>query len=404
MGVRKIPCAIIRGGTSKGVYIEEKYLPKEDEARQQVILSIFGSPDPRQIDGLGGADPLTSKLAIVGRSDRPDADLTYTFAQVGIESATVNYSLSCGNIAAGVGPFAIDRKLLKAVEPITVVRIHDTNARRLIIAEIPVRGGMAQTKGNLRIDGVPGSGAEITLRFTDPGGAITGWLLPTGRVVDSFPSPDGKQIAVSVVDAGNLYTFVSADDLGLKGTESPGEMGEKKSAMDLLSQISRFVVETIKGNKAIEKEIHLKLAFVSRPQSYSVVGRNRELKTEEMDLTSRILTWGRMHKAYAVTGAIATATAALLEGSVVNRIVRKDRETPNLIRIGHPAGIIEAAIQSEQMNEGMRVRSVAIKRTARLIMTGHVFVPEAAYHVAQAGPDLAAKKTCQSVPLSFPRH
>src|SRR5437867_3203714 len=180
----RIKVAIIRGGTSKGVYLLADDLPKDHAIRDKVILSIFGSPDPRQIDGLGGADPLTSKVAIIARSNRPDADVDYTFGYVGIDTAAVDYHGNCGNISQGVGPFAVDEGLVRVTEPITRVRIFNTNTQKIIEAEVPVTDGRALTEGDVVLHGVPGSGAGIVMNFVNAAGSKTGKLLPTGNVID----------------------------------------------------------------------------------------------------------------------------------------------------------------------------------------------------------------------------
>jgi 2-methylaconitate cis-trans-isomerase PrpF len=179
-------CVIMRGGTSKAVFLRENDLPKDKALRDKIILSVFGSPDVRQIDGLGGADVLTSKLAIIGPSSRSDADVDYLFAQVGIDKPVVDYKGNCGNISSAVGPFAIDEGLVRANEPMTTVRINQVNTNRLIVAEVPVIKGKAAVEGELAIDGVPGTGAPITLDFSDTAGSVTGKLLPTGNVKDKI--------------------------------------------------------------------------------------------------------------------------------------------------------------------------------------------------------------------------
>lgn len=185
----RVRCAILRGGTSKGIFLHENDLPRDRVLRDRMILAIFGSPDVRQIDGLGGADPLTSKLAIIGPSSRPDADVDYTFGQVSIKEPLIDYSGNCGNISAAVGPFAIDEGLVRAQEPVTYVRIHNTNTGKIIVAEVPVQNGKAKVTGDYQIDGVPGTGAKIMLDFAGTAGAATGRLLPTGRPIDVLDVP-----------------------------------------------------------------------------------------------------------------------------------------------------------------------------------------------------------------------
>src|SRR5665647_1622102 len=195
-------CAIVRGGTSKGIFIMKNELPKDPVKRDAVIRAIYGSPDVRQIDGLGGADVLTSKLAIISPSTRPDADVDYTFGQVSFETDFVDYGGNCGNLSSAVGPFAIDEGLVAPVEPITTVRIHLTNSNNILIAEVPVKDGKAMVDGDFVIDGCPGTGAKITLDWSDVVGGITGKLLPTGNVKDIIEA-DGVKYPVSIVDAGN---------------------------------------------------------------------------------------------------------------------------------------------------------------------------------------------------------
>lgn len=219
--MERIPCVIMRSGTSKGIYLLSNDLPEDPEPRDKVILSIFGSPDSRQIDGLGGADPLTSKLAIISVSDREDADIDYTFGQVEIKKPYVDYSSNCGNISAGVGPFAIQQGLVRAVEPVTTVRIYNTNTKKVFVAEVPVKNGKPQVKGGYKVDGVPGTGARIGINMAGTIGAKTGRLLPTGNAMDTLDIKGFGLLPVSMLDAGSPMVFVRAKDLGLKGTESP---------------------------------------------------------------------------------------------------------------------------------------------------------------------------------------
>ncbi len=211
-------CAIVRGGTSKGVFIMANEYPKDPAKRDAAILAVYGSPDVRQIDGLGGADVLTSKHAIISPSSRPDADVDYTFCQVSFDTAFVDYRGNCGNISSGVGPFAIDEGLVAPVEPITTVRINMTNSQRILVAEVPVKDGKAMVDGDFAIDGVPGTGAKIAMDWSDVVGGITGKLLPTGNAKDTI-EVDGIKYTVSIVDAGNPVVFVNAASLRMTGTE-----------------------------------------------------------------------------------------------------------------------------------------------------------------------------------------
>jgi 2-methylaconitate cis-trans-isomerase PrpF len=220
-GYRKIYCVIQRAGTSKGVYLHEKDLPMDPDARQKIILAIFGSPDIRQIDGLGGADPLTSKCAIIGPSERPDADVNYTMAQVGIVDALIDFGGNCGNISSGVGPFAIDEGLVEVQEPETLVRIYNTNTKKILKAYVATENGKSVYTGDYSIDGVPGTGSKILLDYSGTGGTLTGNILPTGNPVDMVAVPGMGEIEISIVDAGNPTCFLSPEVLGFSGIEGP---------------------------------------------------------------------------------------------------------------------------------------------------------------------------------------
>jgi 2-methylaconitate cis-trans-isomerase PrpF len=210
-------CAKVRGGTSKGVFVMMNEYRKDAAKRDAVILAVYGGPDVRELDGLDGADVLTSKHAIISRSSRPDADVDYTFAQVSFESTFVDYAGNCGNISSAVGPFAVDEGLVEAVEPTTTVRIRMTNSDKILIAEVPVRGGKAMVDGDFTIDGVPGTGAKIAMDWSDVVGGITGKLMPTGNGKDAVDA-DGVKYTVIIVDAGNPVVFVHAASLSMKRT------------------------------------------------------------------------------------------------------------------------------------------------------------------------------------------
>jgi len=222
----KIKCVLMRAGTSKGVFLHENDLPDDPILREKVILSIFGSPDPRQIDGLGGAEPLTSKVAIIGPSSRPDADVDYTFGQVEIIQPKVHFSGLCGNISSGVAPYAIEEGLVKAVEPVTVVRVHNVNSNNIFTSEVPVSGGKPKVLGDYTLDGVPGTGARINIDMVHTLGSVNGKLLPTGNITDRIKIRDQEDIIVSILDIPNPCIFVNARDVGLKGDETPDEFNK----------------------------------------------------------------------------------------------------------------------------------------------------------------------------------
>ncbi len=378
MDQERIRCAFIRGGTSRGAYLLAKDLPQDQKLRDQVIMAIYGSPDPRQIDGLGGADSLTSKVAIIAPSTRPDADVDYTFGQVSIATPLIDYKGNCGNISSGVGPFAIDEGLVPVTEPITQVRIYNTNTKKIIVADVPVKDGKALVEGDCAIDGVPGTGARIMLDFVDSGGSVTGKLLPTGNVQDVI-DVEGRRYTVSLVDAANPGIFVHAEELGLKGTELASEIDANPALLEELEKIRSVGAEMIGTAPSRAEGTRLspavpKMAFVSRPQEYRS-SKGEIIDAESIDLTARIMSMQKAHKAYAVTGAIVTSAAANIPGTVVYEAARH-REGTNFVRIGHSSGRLALEIVIEQRPEGLYLARAALERTARRIMDGYVYVPK----------------------------
>jgi 2-methylaconitate cis-trans-isomerase PrpF len=370
---------IHRGGTSKGIFIKANELPEQQPQRDKVIQAIFGSPDLRQIDGLGGADVLTSKLAIIGPSTRPDADVDYTFAQVSFEADKVDYVGNCGNISAGVGPFAIDEGMVKIEEPVTTVRIHQTNTDRIIVAEVPVAGGKAAVEGDYQIDGVPGTGAKIKLNFSDSAGGITGKFLPTGQTKDLLDVQGYGQFEVSIVDAANPLVFIRAASLGMQGTETPNEIETNAELMEKIEAIRGVVAAKIglveRPEEARQKVPYIPFfAIVSPSADYQVFSNGKQIKAAEIDLVSRLVFMQRMHKTYPVSGTICTGAAAKIPGTIVYDLLSEEAKGRSLLNIGHPAGIIEVEAEVRQTAGGFQLQRAALARTARRIMEGSVYV------------------------------
>ena len=383
---RKIPCVYMRGGTSKALFFRDEDLPANEAARDKLILSAFGSPDRRQIDGMGGANTSTSKVAIIKRSDRPGIDVDYDFGQVDINAPIVGKTMNCGNISSAVGPYAVDEGLVDAVEPITEVHIFNTNTQKEIIAQVPVQDGQAVTEGDFQIDGVPGSGAKITLKFVSPQGAASGKLLPTGHAKDII-EVDGKTYEYSFVDAANPVIFVHPEDFGVTGTETPAQF----SALADYKEICRKL-EIIRGTGAVllgfakdledakkNSQTLPKIAFVTKPVDYTA-GSGKTIKAEQIDLVGRLFSVNmKMIDAYMGTGAICTVTAANTPGTIVNKIVCEEGKNPSNrvphIRIGHPWGIMDAYADLKENEDGTHtVVSGNLDRTARRIMEGFVYV------------------------------
>ncbi len=372
--MKRIPCVIMRGGTSKGVFIKSNHLPLDKRDRDMTIKAIFGSPDVRQIDGLGGADPLTSKLAIIGPSSHLEADVDYTFAQVSIDQSVVDYSGNCGNISSGVGPFAIDEGFVNVVEPATSVRIHNTNTGKILVAEVEVTDGKAKVTGDCKIAGVPGTGSRIMLNFAGTAGSATGKLLPTGNVMDSIDTSFGS-IEASIVDCANPMVFIRAEDVGIKGTESPQAIDSNSALLIRLEEIRARVTVLIGMAESIEEATAKSPAFpmiamVSSPSDYTDFTSGNTIAANDISLVSRLMFMQVLHKTYAGTGTVCTGAAAKISGTIVNEMI-PESDSVETVRIGHPAGIISIEAKIE---EG-RVERAAFARTARRIMEGFVLVP-----------------------------
>ncbi len=376
---RRIRAVLMRGGTSRGVFFLQPDLPEDPELRDRVILKVFGGGDPygRQVDGLGGAVSTTSKVVIVGPPSVSDADVDYTFGQVSVTEPLVDYGGTCGNLTAAVGPFAMEEGLVRGTDPVTTVRIWQTNTRKRIHAHVPTRASLPEVEGDYQIDGVPGTGARIALDFLDPGGAVTGRLLPTGQASEVLEVPGVGRVTVSLVDAVNPVVFVRPQDVGLRGTEGP-ELDSDPALLDRLERvrahaavrmgIARTPEEATRSSPGIPK-----LAFVSPPAPYRST-RGSQVTPEQVDLVGRMLSMGKLHRAYALSGAACTAVAAQVEGTVVHEAVRQLPQDGR-VRIGHPAGVLEVAASVAWRGGQWVAEKVTTYRTARRLMEGYALVP-----------------------------
>jgi len=370
----------MRGGTSKGLFFHEKDLPPDPRRRDRAILAAYGSPDPykRQIDGVGGALSVTSKVAVIGPSPAPDYDVVYHFGQVSIDRPIVDVKGNCGNISSAVGPFAVDEGLVTAVEPVTRVRIHQKNTNKLIVAEVPVKDGKFNEEGDYAIDGVPGTGSRILLRFVDPAGAVTGKLFPTGNRRDRFDIPGRGAVEVTCIDAANPFVFVPAAALGLSGTETE-ELARRAEIKSMLEAIRcraavRLGITTSEEEAARRSQAVPKVAVVAAPATYAALN-GRMVEAREVDLLARMMSMGTLHRSYAVSGAVATAGAAMIPGTVVGELVREEARGRDLLHIGHPGGVIDVGAVIEPRAGEHIYREAVLERTARRLMEGHVLVP-----------------------------
>ncbi len=366
----RIPFVLMRGGTSKAVFVRGSALPANHTERDVTVLVLFGSPDRRQVDGLGGADLLTSKLAIIDPPSRPDADLDYTFAQVSITEPVVDYDINCGNISAAVGAYAVDEALVEVVEPVTVVRIHNTNTGRILRAEVPVVAGFAAVEGPYEVHGVPGSGAPIALDFGQTGGGITGSLLPTGNEMDVLETSLGP-VEATIIDLANLTVFFDAGAVGMVGTEGPSEI-----TLDHLAAVAavKQAAATLLGMPT--DGLTPVPAIVSEPADYSSYGSGDHVTATDVDLVARVV-GGRpagLHKAYPGTLAACTGVAARMPGSTVHRVTRDQRPGDAELRIGHTSGVMPVRARISRGGDGWAVEEAVYHRTARRLAEGAAFL------------------------------
>jgi 2-methylaconitate cis-trans-isomerase PrpF len=315
-GLMRLPVSIIRGGTSKGVYILESDLPADRSKWDDILLRLMGSPDKKQIDGLGGSQSVTSKVAIISKADRPDADVNYTFAQVSVDKPIVSYKGNCGNISSGVGPFAIEKGLVKANDGMTSVRIFNTNTGKIIVADVQTPGGEVAYSGEFAIAGVPGTASPVKLKFVDPAGTLGKGLLPTGNAVDTLDVPGYGKVDVSIVDAANPLVFAKAADLGLTGRELPDELNANQEKLDLLEAVRGLAAVRLGliddyTKSAWETPGIPKMTFVAESAAYTAAD-GHEVKKDEIDLLSRMMSMQKAHPSYAMTGAMCSACAAIV--------------------------------------------------------------------------------------------
>ena len=370
---RTIPVSILRGGTSKGVYILETDLPANKEEWEPLLLRLMGSPDKKQIDGLGGSQSVTSKVAIIKKSDRDDADVDYTFAQVSVDKPLVSYKGNCGNISSGVGPFAIEKGLIEAKGEITPVRIYNTNTDKIIVADVVTKDGQVVYAGDFYIAGVPGTASPIKLKFVEPAGTLGKGLLPTGNAVDILEVPGYGNVEVSIVDAANPLVFVKAKDLGLSGAELPEDLNADAQKLDLLEAVRGLAAVKLGliedyTRSAWETPGIPKMTFVAEPAAYTTA-EGKELVAGDVDLLSRMMSMQKTHPSYAMTGAMCTAAAAVVPGSVVNQVLSPNADT-QFIRIGHPSGVLECGVDYEENGTCPRIFDTFGFRTANLLLDG----------------------------------
>ena len=349
-----IPCMLVRGGTSKGPFFLATDLPSDAAERDQVLLAVMGSPDARQIDGIGGGNTLTSKAVVVSASTRPGIDVEYLFAQISLTEHTVDTGPNCGNMLAGVAPFAIERGLVKAGNPLTRVRIFNINTGKVIEAVVQTPGGVVTYEGDVQVDGVPGTGAGIELHFLDAAGAKTGALLPTGRALDVV---DG--VPLSCVDFTTPMVLIAAASVGKSAHESKSELDADGPLLARLEQLRRAAA-LLMGMGDVSGKVLPKLALLGAPRFGGTI-------------SSRYFVPSNCHAAHAATGATCVAAACCIPGSVAHALVAPEQGSERLIVIEHPAGKIETSVQLRRGGDAPEIVSAGMVRTARPLFSGQVY-------------------------------
>lgn len=355
--LKSIPCTMMRGGTSKGVYFLKSDLPENDSARDQFLLQVMGSPDERQIDGLGGANPLTSKVAIISQSGIPNVDIDYLFAQVVVDQPVVSYSQNCGNILAGVGQFAIEKGLVLANDPTTDVVIHMVNSGDNAIATILTPGGKVTYEGEAEIDGVLGKAAAVRLNFLNTAGSVCGSLLPSGNIIDVI---DG--IELTCIDNGMPIVVMRATDFNIDGTESVSQLESNKKLKSSIENIRIEAGHLMNLGDVTEKTIP-KMTLVSEPKNGGII-------------STRSFIPHRCHSTIGVFAAVTVATACLIPGTPAAEIANNSSNKNDRMLIEHPSGGMDVDIELEINGRDINIKRSGFLRTARKLFEGEVFVTE----------------------------
>jgi 2-methylaconitate cis-trans-isomerase PrpF len=376
MEQHRLRAVFMRGGTSKAVMFRRSDLPADEARWAPIFTSLMGSPDAngRQLDGMGGGVSSLSKVCVIGPPTRPDADIDYTFAQIVIGEAVVDYSANCGNMSSAVGPFAVDEGLVpRPAGPEAVVRIHNTNTKKIIVSRFPMDGAYAAVDGSLAIDGVSGTGAPVRLDFTDPGGAKTGKLLPTGKAMDVLDVPGVGAVEASMIDAANPCVFLGAERFGASATERPDALERDAALLEKLEAIRRqasIAMGIARDWDQAGKTMGVpKVAIVAPPTETKTLS-GRVLAPGEVDILVRLISVGQPHRAVPLTGALCLAVACRVPGSVPNRLMTAGPGAD--IRVGHPSGITVVAAEVAVANGAVSVPYASVYRTARRLFQGEV--------------------------------
>lgn len=378
-GPRVVRCVVMRGGTTRGLFFRADALPTDPSVRDRVLMAVVGGPDPRQVDGIGGADLLLSKVAVVWPSKRSDADVECRFGSVPPGSETVNYGANCGNLTAAVALYSWQEGL--AGRRRETLRIFNPDTNSVVEARLRSSDRSRQFRSG-ESSGMPMTGSLVELAFISPSATASDGLIPTGNAVDALEMPDGRRVPASIIDSGALYVFLRGSDLGLSTAANSGDVQNDAETMATLEHL-RGQAAILCGLASDPAEAKVasaavpKLAFVGPPIDYRTEGMGLPISADDVDLLARIISNHNFHKAYAVTGAVATASAAVVTGSVVNEIAAAgvDRAAGRL-RIGHPTGIMDCTVRWSGSGNEVVIESAHVLRTARRIMEGENFLPD----------------------------
>lgn len=377
MSQRFVPAVFYRGGSSKGVVFHARDLPADRAGIEAILLAVLGSPDPngRQLNGMGGGISSLSKAVIIAPSDDPAADVDYTFVQVAVDAAECEWGGVCGNLASVVGPFAVEEGLVPPpADGETLVRIRETATGKIIHARFPCAGGLPVVQGDFAIAGVAGTGAMIRLDYRDPGGALTGRLLPTGNVVDQIAMPDGTKVEASLIDSSNGCVFVAAADMGLTGTEGPDVIEAMPGVMARLDAIRRQA-GVLMGMAARPEELGLfnpRIAVIASPADFRGLD-GQHYPAAGHDIATRMLSMGRPHRAVPLASALCLGAACAIEGTLPHRLARTGRAA-GTVRIANSSGVIAVGAEVTPHDGGWRALGATSFRTARRLMQGQVAI------------------------------
>lgn len=362
MKQHEIPYLFLRGGTSRGPYFDARDLPGDRDALTETLLAVIGAGNPRNIDGIGGGNAVTNKVAMLSPSERPDADVDYFFAQVGVEERLVDYAPTCGNILVGVGPAAIEMGLVPVKGEVTPVRIHAVNTGALVEAEVHTPAGAVRYAGDMAIDGVPGAAAPVALNFLDVVGSRTGAMFPTGQRVEEIGG-----VEVSCVDVAMPMMIARADDLRITGHESQDELDAMPELFQRMEAM-RLEAGRRMGLGDVTKSVVPKIGLIAPPRAGG-------------HFAARYFMPWNTHPTLAVTGSQCLAACALAPGTVAEGIARPAGGSPATLLIEHPMGQMEVRVKYS-VSENFQFHSAGVTRTARLLARGWVCVPDAIWRPA----------------------